>query len=425
MKKIFITILLILTFMFPVICEAKAKLELDKELENLLLLEIKDGKYVYLNLDITQENYNQPGSILFYDSEGEKIGEDTFITGELDDDMEELFKSPYFLKYMLSMYEIENYPLIVKEDTYYYVDYINEVISCNNSTGEELDDILFTDVEKTRSVLGGRYDIFLEVKKYNVNITNIKEYNGIYFVYYYDDNNDYVSIMDSNKKIIKTFNDIMAQKNIYYAYDNLIYVMKENKTIDIYTIEGNFYQTYTAKSDYFTNTVECGGLIPVRLFVDNNKLHIHYIISECDERKEINGVLDLVREDEEEDNIGLVQIYNIDYDVSATKSDNGNITYESKTDADGKEYIELKITPKEGYEVKEIIVKDASGKKIEVKDNKFFMPNSDVIIDVQFRLEGEYVPIPDTSLNKNLTIILIGIILISLGAYTISYVKSE
>ena len=199
MKKIFITILLILTFMFPVICEAKAKLELDKELENLLLLEIKDGKYVYLNLDITQENYNQPGSILFYDSEGEKIGEDTFITGELDDDMEELFKSPYFLKYMLSLYEIENYPLIVKEDAYYYVDYINEVISCNNSTGEELDDILFTDVEKTRSVLGGRYDIFLEVKKYNVNITNIKEYNGIYFVYYYDDNNDYVSILDSNK----------------------------------------------------------------------------------------------------------------------------------------------------------------------------------------------------------------------------------
>ena len=52
------------------------------------------------------------------------------------------------------------------------------------------------------------------------------------------------------------------------------------------------------------------------------------------------------------------------------------------------------------------------------------MPSSDVVVSVTYK-QGEYLPIPDTGLSQSITIILIGLILISLGAYTINYVRQE
>ena len=48
----------------------------------------------------------------------------------------------------------------------------------------------------------------------------------------------------------------------------------------------------------------------------------------------------------------------------------------------------------------------------------------DVVVSVTYKV-GEYLPIPDTGLSQSITIILIGLILISLGAYTINYVRQE
>ncbi len=67
------------------------------------------------------------------------------------------------------------------------------------------------------------------------------------------------------------------------------------------------------------------------------------------------------------------------------------------------EEVELVTTPENGYYLRNLVVRDADGKKITVKDNKFVMPcNGDVIVDAQFR---EIVN-PETS-----SIIIISILL--------------
>ena len=47
-----------------------------------------------------------------------------------------------------------------------------------------------------------------------------------------------------------------------------------------------------------------------------------------------------------------------------------------------------------------------------------------VNIEIKY-VNGEYVPIPNTALNSNVTFILISIILIGLGIYVMNFVKRE
>ncbi|MBQ8534519.1 MAG: hypothetical protein IJ463_02415, partial [Bacilli bacterium] len=74
--------------------------------------------------------------------------------------------------------------------------------------------------------------------------------------------------------------------------------------------------------------------------------------------------------------------------------------------------------------VEEIIVTDANGERIEVTNNKFYRPLNDVKIEVKY-VKGEYLPIPDTFLGKSVSLIIIGLVLVSLGFYTINYVRQE
>ena len=227
MKKNILIFLLLLVFSLPVDSNAKAKLELSKEFENLILLEKKDDNYIFINSDV--ESIEQPGSILIYNSELEKIGEDVFFDGE-GDNFDGLLESPNFFKYMLLLHDIENSPVIVKENVFYSIDYKTEMISFNNAETDAKEEFKLEDIEKTKNVLGNIYDIYLEVKKYNVNVTNIKEYGDIYIVYYYDKTKSYVSIMDNKKNIIKTYDEFDALDDVYYAYGDYIYIMSKNKS---------------------------------------------------------------------------------------------------------------------------------------------------------------------------------------------------
>ena len=118
----------------------------------------------------------------------------------------------------------------------------------------------------------------------------------------------------------------------------------------------------------------------------------------------------------------ITQVYSLIYDVDKVNSSSGDFTYEEVTGDDGNVYVELDIKPATGYTVKEIIVTDVNGNKIEVTDNKFIKPMNDVKVEVKY-VYGEYLPIPDTFLGKSITLILIGLVLISLGIYTINYVR--
>ena len=51
------------------------------------------------------------------------------------------------------------------------------------------------------------------------------------------------------------------------------------------------------------------------------------------------------------------------------------------------EIVTLTITPAENYEIDKITVTDAAGTEIEVKDNAFTMPASEVTVTVTFKAE--------------------------------------
>ena len=69
---------------------------------------------------------------------------------------------------------------------------------------------------------------------------------------------------------------------------------------------------------------------------------------------------------------------------------------------------------KAGYYTKRIIVRDSSGKEIDVSsDNTFVMPNDDVTIEVVYeKRETETVINPDTASTISIVLVIAAIILV-------------
>lgn len=74
------------------------------------------------------------------------------------------------------------------------------------------------------------------------------------------------------------------------------------------------------------------------------------------------------------------------YAITVAESENGTATADKKEAVKG-EIVTLTITPAENYEIDKITVTDAAGTEIEVKDNAFTMPASDVTVTVTFKAE--------------------------------------
>lgn len=95
----------------------------------------------------------------------------------------------------------------------------------------------------------------------------------------------------------------------------------------------------------------------------------------------------------------------IDYDITKTESDRGFIMAKKgdtpvETAQVGDE-ITLIATPKEGYELKSWTVVDSEGKSVEVVDDKFTMPASDVTVSATFNSTASYTV--SFSVNGNVT----------------------
>ena len=427
MKKIVKLLFIVMICIVPMFGNAKAKFEEIAELQDLVLIDIdKNGNYTFLD---ASKEMDEEGSVVIFNKKGEEAEVGSLIPkfeeGE-EPDLEEIFSSPYMIKYMMFSYYVENNPVILDENNKFYaIDYDDEMISYAGEDSASIDFSFNDNINETKRILGKKYDIYQNVKQYDVNVYSIKEFNNYFAVYYYDDddNKNYVSIMDSNYNIIKTYEGYEAERYLYYAYDNLIYIMKQHDTLEIYKPDGTLYQTFTVESDLLEGPEECDDLEPVKMYINDNKLFIAYIQEECPSRIESFDASDLVNEDIETVPF-LTMAYNLDFDIEKVNSTNGDFTYESKVDENGRSYVELKIEPKKGYSVKEIIVTDSNGNIIPVTSNRFYMPLNDVKVEVKY-IEGEYLPIPNTSLSQNLSFVLIGIILISLGMYTMKFVKRE
>ncbi|KXO16592.1 LPXTG-motif protein cell wall anchor domain protein [Clostridiales bacterium KA00134] len=79
------------------------------------------------------------------------------------------------------------------------------------------------------------------------------------------------------------------------------------------------------------------------------------------------------------------------YEVNISQSEHGSVTARP-TSANEKDLITLEARPDVGYKLASLTVKDVNGKKIEVSNNSFSMPASNVSIEATFIGEDEPLP---------------------------------
>ena len=244
----------------------------------------------------------------------------------------------------------------------------------------------------------------------------------MYIFNYYNDDKVYIKFIDKNLNELFSIENDSLNYNGYSVWvtDEYIYLSRENNKIEIYNFNGELYDFVEIDTSFLEDTTDiCGNYNITKLYVDNRKVTLNYNFISCPKRIDSN---DIVKEREHP----LSYVLNLDlkFDVIKVESEGGDFSYTEKVDEDGNHYVELNISIEDGYSVKEIIVTDINGERIEVTNNKFYMPFGDVNVEVKY-VKGEYLPIPDTFLGKSVNLILIGLILISLGFYTINYVRQE
>ena len=424
MKKIITFLILTVICFLPGMVDAKVSFEYKEQYKNKLFFHEENQEYFFADFIY---NLNEDGSIKVYDINGNIIKTDKYM----DELTEESFINSSYFNYFNDLYSgIDKYTVIdVENKRSYRVDYWDGYF-CNYEYADNFLIYFEDNLEYTRKVLGKKYDIYLKFLSENNYIDYITKSNDYYIVSYYenDSNKRYVSILDNELSIIAKFNrsDFGVIINVN---NDLIYVMENNYNLKVFDFDGNVVGELVIDNDFvledrYRENSYCGDLYPIMIYIVEDDLFIDFNRHICPERVNYNdeSFFDSTKIALSIDKLTLK--YKINFDINKIESNNGDFTYLEKEDEDGKSYVELKITPKNGYIVDKIIVTDTNGNKIEVVDNKFYKPMKDVSVEVQYKKAGEYVPIPDTFLGKSLTLIIIGFILIGLGVYTVNYVKN-
>ncbi len=101
-----------------------------------------------------------------------------------------------------------------------------------------------------------------------------------------------------------------------------------------------------------------------------------------------------------EDAVVNVICKKIDYAITCAEAENGSVKTNTNTANVGDE-ITVTATPADGYELDTLTVKDAKGNAIEVEDNGFEMPASDVTVSATFKKIVYKVELGNLSKNCN------------------------
>ena len=420
MKKIIKLFIFMFICLVPIVGNAESKLNFEWKLEDNHYITDSDGYYWFAN-------YNDSVSFAKYDKDGNFIAKKAVPK---ETKLETVYNDPVLKAYLEESYYDLKYNS--KYDKYFLADYYDRsLVVFGEKLGDSVSTISFEEEsDLVKEYLGREFTIYDNLVKAGYYVENIYVDEGYYVSYYGNDTHFFVEIYNNNgNSIFKTEKngdyDIIAHVN-----NNNIYVIEEEDTIKVYGLDGELLNTFNISS-------KLESLYPNDEFylwdfqVNNNNIMLlydheyHVDRSEVSETSKNNRIKDLFDKAKSRQAQFLFLKYRIENDMTlAADKTGGRYTAERKIDEFDREYVELNITTIDGYVVDTIKVVDAYGNEIEVTDNKFYMPGSDVIVSVTYNV-GEYLPIPDTGLSQSITIILIGLILISLGAYTINYVRQE
>ena len=413
MKKILKLFIFIFICFMPFMVEAETKLVYEWKVNDEEFITTVDGEYYFFG------NYN----IIKYDKKGNLLDNEEFDFGD------NIKVSTYYenkvlfglLNYLEGELKYNN-----KLDIYYMVNYYREIVTYyGENTNDESFNLDFSnpeDLEMIKELLGNEYEVYKKVISEHIELDFISIQNGFYIVHGFDNNEDceFVMLFDKNANLIMEKKSEKYTDSIIHVFDDKIYVIYNNTFFEVYDLELNLlYQIniYNDLDNLYKN-MDCYFELEEFYVKDNNLVvqYAYYMPGAIE--NDFNDFTKIERAD------FFVAKFRLSNDVEHIASDKGVSSSERKVDELDREYVELKITPKDGYVIDEVIVTDVNGNKIEVNDNKFYMPSTDVKVEVKYK-GGEYLPIPNTALSQNISFILIGIILIGLGMYTMNFIKRE
>ena len=437
MKKIVNFVFLIVVCLLPVMVEAKAIFTYEWKTENNYFLGSVDGKYLFSEEKYVDGNDNKYD---VYDKEGNFVETKQFDVSGITRPSD--FYDNELNKLYLRNVDDGEFKFNEQLNKFYAVDaYEGEVYIYGEKFTDPIENLSFfnpEDNDTIKEILGKEYDVLKSIYDADLEIDGYTYDDGFYVVWCFNDDYDYYKVFDKDGKLIYNVEFLYEEHIVVHVYDGKIYEIADTTKINIYDLEGELLETFDISSD-LNNLYSDIDFVLNNFYIKDNNLMIQYME---DNLVEPNGVgdnpkgMNSVQVNEYSDSRDLVStdimeglIVNLKYKMTndmilVTSKTGGSYTAERKIDEFDREYVELKITTANGYIVDTIKVIDAKGNEIEVVDNKFYMPSSDVRVEVTYK-GGEYLPIPDTGLGRNLTIVLISLILIGLGFYTINYVKRE
>ena len=416
MKKLINVLLLIVVCFVPLMVNAETELKYEWQVKNKDYISGVDGKYYLFNDDGKGFYiYDRNGSFIKnqdLDSFDEKNFDDIYKNKLVTDFAE--FNDGTYLKYNSEL------------DKYYSTNYYSGEFIVYGETIEDNSTILNFDENllEIKELIGNEFNVADKVFSEDLLVGAILIENNYYIVYCTDEDFYYNRVYDQEANLIFESKFDYWFSGLVHVYDDKIYEII-NTEFKIYDLNKELLYSKNLVDDldeiYEDNYVYYFEYFDI---VDNN-LIVQYGY-DIESPKGLNTVLNNrdIHDSTKERGPFFVAKFRLEFDVEAINSDNGGFIYERKIDEYDREYIEINVTPNKGYIIDKIIVTDVNGKEIEVTDNKFYMPSSDVKIEVKYK-GGEYVPIPDTFMSNSLKVSFIGLILVGLGFYTINYVKRD
>ena len=421
MKKLLKLFIFIFICFMPFIVDAETKLSYDWKVEDLYYITSVDGKYYFYD---NRDDYY----VNIFDKDGNFLVNKNSGFEDVENIADIYNNKLYSMMMYLDEFQIKYNSKLNKYYTTYL--YNGEVYLFNDKPNlepimYEFDNPEHEDVIK--ELIGKEYDIYTDLTSKGLFPVIIAYEEGHYISYSVNENTSmWIKVFNENLEMIfeKKFEEFFLPP--LKIYNNKIYIVDEEAVLNIYDLKGNVLFTRNLYLD-MNEIYKDHYLYPCRIDVEHNNLVIqfeHYLNEPTGMKArsfDRNNIFDMGRE--------IVSTYvtvkfKIESDIEFVNSNNGEAIGEKKIDEFDREYVELRIEPKAGYIVDEIIVTDAYGNRIEVNDNKFYMPSTDVKVEVKYK-GGEYLPIPNTALSQNISFILIGILLIGLGMYTMNFIKRE
>ena len=237
-------------------------------------------------------------------------------------------------------------------------------------------------------------------KDYTYAVGEADFYISDQYYYYYDDDFDFV---DYYSFILKINNETGEVEWIKDAPDDYMYY-------DVVGISDDFVITVGYQDDNWTEVgyERDSESVVSSLFIydlDGNIVEEHDLAKEAGvSRVDITHIMPFGKTivgqafayDEDDNMTSLVFKYAGKFNIGINVEGNGTVNVPEE--AFPGDEVEVVLTPDFGWTVDSIIVRDADGNEIEVNDNKFIMPDSDVTIEVKFKkIVEEIIENPNTA----------------------------